>query len=70
MKSIVDIRDLLKQYGSFIYTRDRGMDLQLMQKEIKDLHQYGMISSHTYQGAILILKQEEAKLGMGDSNGE
>ncbi|AIC94115.1 YqgQ family protein [Shouchella lehensis] len=65
METIVDIRDLLKQYGSFIYTRDRGMDLQLMQKEIKDLYQYGMISSQMYQSALLILKQEKAKLGNG-----
>ncbi|KQL57962.1 MULTISPECIES: YqgQ family protein [Bacillaceae] len=65
METIVDIRDLLKQYGSFIYTRDRGMDLQLMQKEIKDLYQYGMISSQLYQSALLILKQEKAKLGNG-----
>lgn len=61
METMVDIRQLLKQYGSFIYTRDRELDLQLMRKEIKDLYQFGMITSNTYQSAMLLLRQEETK---------
>ncbi|MFS0786333.1 YqgQ family protein [Shouchella sp. 1P09AA] len=61
METMVDIRQLLKQYGSFIYTRDRELDLQLMRKEIKDLYHFGMITSDTYQAAMLLLRQEETK---------
>ncbi|GAF12025.1 hypothetical protein JCM19046_4019 [Bacillus sp. JCM 19046] len=59
MKTVVDLRQLLKQYGSFIYTRDRKLDLQLMLEEVKELYQYGMISIEEYQKAVLVIRHEE-----------
>lgn len=59
MKTVVDLRQLLKQYGSFIYTRDRKLDLQLMLEEVKELYQYGMISIEDYQKAVLVIRHEE-----------
>ena len=38
MKSMIDIIDLLKQYGTFIYTGDRLGDLMLMEDEIRELY--------------------------------
>ncbi|WP_054710747.1 YqgQ family protein [Bacillus sp. JCM 19041] len=61
MKTLFDIQQLLKRYGAFIYTRDRATDLQLMQGEIKELHQYGMIGREEYLQALLIIRQELEK---------
>ncbi len=34
------------------------MDLQLMEKEVHELHSWGMIDTLTFQQAILILRKE------------
>ncbi|KMK76003.1 YqgQ family protein [Alkalihalobacillus pseudalcaliphilus] len=58
MKTFYDLLQLLKKFGIFIYTRDRKMDLQLMEKEVHELHSWGMIDTLTFQQAILILRKE------------
>nr|WP_106779872.1 YqgQ family protein [Lysinibacillus timonensis] len=63
MKSMIDIYDLLKRYGTFIYTKDRMGDLILMEDEIRELYKAQVINSKDYQMALLILRQEASKLG-------
>ncbi|KGA96835.1 hypothetical protein AJ85_20840 [Alkalihalobacillus alcalophilus ATCC 27647 = CGMCC 1.3604] len=58
MKTFYDLLQLLKKFGIFIYTRDRKMDLQLMEKEVHELHNWGMIDTQTFQQALLILRKE------------
>jgi len=55
MKTIYDIQQLLKRFGIFIYTGNRLGDLQLMEMEIKELHEFNCIDSQTYQTARLVL---------------
>lgn len=61
MKSILDIRNLLKQYGSFIYTGDRIGDLMLIEDEIRELYKSQVLDVKEYQSALLIIKQEVRK---------
>ncbi|NLY78749.1 MAG: YqgQ family protein [Lysinibacillus sp.] len=61
MKSILDIRDLLKRYGAFIYTGDRLGDLMFMEDEIRELYKSNVIDSKEFQSALLILRQEARK---------
>lgn len=61
MKSILDIRDLLKSYGSFIYTGDRFGDLMLMEDEIRELYKSNAIDSKQFQSALVILRYEARK---------
>ena len=61
MKSIFDIRQLLKNYGTYIYIGDRIADLELMEDELKELYQSQMIDLKQYQMAKLLLRQEIAK---------
>lgn len=61
MKSIFDIRELLKNYGTYIYIGDRLADLELMEDELKELYKSQMIDLKQYQMAILLLRQEMAK---------
>lgn len=62
MKTIYDIQQLLKKFGTIIYIGDRLADLQLMEAEIKELYQAQCLSSADYQMTILLLRQEMAKL--------
>lgn len=61
MKSILDIRELLKQYGAFIYTGDRIGDLMLMEDEIRELYKSQVLDTKDFQSALLILRQEVRK---------
>ena len=62
MKTVLDVRNLLKKYGVFIYTGDRIGDLELMQAEIKELYEVKLIDLMTYKSAILVLKKEMSDL--------
>ncbi|HEK9101510.1 YqgQ family protein [Bacillus pfraonensis] len=61
MISIYDIQQLLKKFGTIIYTGDRIADLQLMQDELRELNQSQLIESKDYQTALFLLKQEIQK---------
>ncbi|MDR4948585.1 YqgQ family protein [Neobacillus cucumis] len=58
MKTIYDIQQFLKQFGTIIYVGDRIGDLQLMEEELKDLYQAQLIEPREYQSALLILRHE------------
>lgn len=62
MKTIYDVQQLLKKFGTIIYLGDRLADLELMEDEIKELYQSQCISSNDFQMAILLLRQEASKL--------
>ncbi|PGU05853.1 YqgQ family protein [Bacillus cereus] len=61
MVSIYDIQQLLKKFGTIIYTGDRIADLQLMQDELRELNQSQLIDPQDYQTALFLLKQEIPK---------
>lgn len=64
MQSLYDIIQLLKQYGTYIYTMDFLGDLQLMEDEVKELYKAGIMDIKDYQMALLILRQEATKYEM------
>ena len=57
-----DIYDLLKQYGTFIYTRDRLGDILLMEDEIRELYKAKVLEPRDFQGAMIILRQEASRI--------
>ena len=59
---MIDVYDLLKRFGTFIYTGDRIGDLELIEDEIKELYKSKMIEQKQYQSAILIIRYEVSKL--------
>ncbi|MED4685946.1 YqgQ family protein [Bacillus mycoides] len=61
MISIYDIQQLLKKFGTIIYTGDRIADLQFMQDELRELNQSQLIDPQDYQTALFLLKQEIQK---------
>jgi uncharacterized protein YqgQ len=58
MKSVYDIQQFLKSYGTFIYTGDRLADLMLMQDELKELFLANILEIKDLQVATMILKKE------------
>ncbi|MEG0386392.1 MAG: YqgQ family protein [Solibacillus sp.] len=68
MKSMLDIIELLKTYGIYIYTRDRIGDLHLMEDEVKELYKSQFIDVKDFQMAMLVLRQEERKIKEEKSN--
>jgi uncharacterized protein YqgQ len=61
MKTIYDIQQILKKFGTIIYTGDRVADLELMEEEIRELYRSQLIEGTDYQMALLLLKQEIQK---------
>ena len=53
---------LLKNYGTYIYTTERQADILLMEGEIRELYKLEMMNTQDYQMAILLLRQELSRL--------
>ncbi|MFX3674380.1 MAG: YqgQ family protein [Paenisporosarcina sp.] len=64
MKSMYDVMQLLKRYGTYIYTTDRISDLILMEDEIRELYNSHVLETQDFQMAILLIRQEKAKINM------
>lgn len=62
MNSILDVRNLLKRYGTFIYTGSRIGDIDLMEEEIRALYDAHMIDVKQFQQALLILNREKSSI--------
>ncbi|MFE8695444.1 YqgQ family protein [Cytobacillus sp. FJAT-53684] len=58
MKTIYDIQQLLKKFGTIIYIGNRVADLELMEEEVKELYDAQFIDTMDYQTAILLLRHE------------
>jgi uncharacterized protein YqgQ len=58
MKTIYDIQQFLKRFGTIIYIGDRIADLQLMEAEIKELYQSQLIETRDFQTALLLLRHQ------------
>ena len=58
MTTLYDVQQLLKQFGIVIYLGKRKYDIEMMDIEIKNLHDASLISDEDYKQARLILKRE------------
>lgn len=58
MKTVYEIQQYLKKFGTIIYIGDRVADLELMESELKELYQSQLIDPKDYASAKLILRHE------------
>lgn len=58
MESMTEIRMWLRTVGAFIYTKNRLMDLDLMEDEIREAYKNGLLDIRMYQTALLTIKRE------------
>ncbi|MEI5905855.1 YqgQ family protein [Bacillus spongiae] len=62
MKTIYEIQQLLKNYGTIIYVGERIADLELMEAELNELWRSQLIEPKDYQMGLLLLRTEMQKL--------
>ncbi|WP_026906695.1 YqgQ family protein [Paucisalibacillus globulus] len=62
MNTVYDVQQILKRFGTFIYTGNRLSDMELMQSEITELYKFGFIDVDDYRLALLILRREMNRL--------
>jgi len=58
LKTIYEIQQFLKKFGTIIYIGDRVSDLELMESELKELFNSQLIETNVYQTALLLLRHE------------
>ncbi|MCQ6278096.1 YqgQ family protein [Bacillus sp. EB600] len=58
MKTVYEVQQFLKQFGTIIYVGDRVADLELMEMELRELYQSNLVETKEYQTALLILRHE------------
>jgi uncharacterized protein YqgQ len=58
MKTIYDIQQFLKKYGTIIYVGERLADLELMEEEMSELYHSQLIEMKEYQNALLLIRHE------------
>lgn len=68
MKTLYDVQQLLKKFGTIIYVGKRKWDIELMDQEITDLYNANLIDLKTYRNARLILYKEHHSKSMNDLN--
>lgn len=56
LETVYDVQQLLKKYNTFIYIGNQTADCLLMQSEIKDLYDSGMLEQKDYIRATAILR--------------
>ena len=61
MTNLLKVVGLLKRFGIYIYTGDRKADLEMMQSEVKDLYDSGLVPKEDYLEATLVLRAELTK---------
>lgn len=61
MKTLLDVMNLLKRFGVFVYTGDKQADLDLMEDELRDLYKSQMISPEEFSKSLLVLRSERKK---------
>ncbi|HIY92790.1 YqgQ family protein [Companilactobacillus sp. HBUAS56275] len=57
-RTLYDVQQLLKRYGTFVHLGKRKWDIELMFIEVKRLYESKMIDKKTFINAQLVLKRE------------
>ncbi|HFH7248616.1 TPA: YqgQ family protein [Streptococcus agalactiae] len=58
MKVLLDVQNLLKKFGIYVYIGKRLYDIEVMKIELQRLYDNGLISRDDYLKAELILRRE------------
>ncbi|MDO1605575.1 YqgQ family protein [Lactobacillus sp. YT155] len=58
MKTLYDVQQLLKRYGTYVHVGRRIWDIELMSIELKKMYDQQILSKEDYIEAQLVLKKE------------
>jgi len=62
MKTIYDVQQFLKRFGTIIYVGDRLGDLELMKAELEELRHTEIIEKQEFDMAAFLLNREIQRL--------
>ncbi|MFC5591006.1 YqgQ family protein [Sporosarcina soli] len=62
MNDYFDVLQLLKRFGIYIYTGNQKADIEMIQSEVKDLYDTGLLMQEDYLQALVVLRNELSKL--------
>lgn len=68
MKDLYDVMQLLKRYGTIIYTADFVSDIDLMEADVRDLYRHDFITPREYAAALNILRQKRTEYEKKEKN--
>ncbi|WP_246005694.1 YqgQ family protein [Companilactobacillus insicii] len=60
-RTLYDVQQLLKKFGTFVHLGKRMWDIELMSIEVKKLYENGMIEKKAFINAQMVLKTEHRK---------
>ncbi|WP_043933881.1 YqgQ family protein [Bacillus sp. EB01] len=58
MKTVYDIQQFLKRYGTIIYLGERLADLEMMEDELSEMYNSQLIERNEFQNALMLLRHE------------
>ncbi|QFT89833.1 hypothetical protein FIU87_14310 [Bacillus sp. THAF10] len=62
MNTMYDVRQLLKNFGIFVYTGDKKADIEMMEEEIRELYLSNMLDAKSFQSAMILMRKELSKI--------
>lgn len=62
IREMDDVRALLKRFGTIIYSGDRLSDLYMMEEEVLELYQLGMVEADSWMAAQRVIAREKRRL--------
>lgn len=57
MNSFYDVQQLLKKFGTYVYTKDIKSDCDLMEFELDELHQSGLLATEDFLKAKVLVRK-------------
>ncbi|WP_125769897.1 YqgQ family protein [Companilactobacillus furfuricola] len=60
-RTLYDVQQLLKKFGTFVHLGKRIWDIELMSIELKNIYNNEMIDKQTFINASMVLKAEHRK---------
>ncbi|GKQ42537.1 hypothetical protein RD055328_04600 [Companilactobacillus sp. RD055328] len=69
MRTLYDVQQFLKGYGTFVHVGKRLWDIEVMSMELKKMYEQGIVQKDEYIEAQLILKKEH-RLEEEDNHGK
>ncbi|MFD1471105.1 YqgQ family protein [Companilactobacillus mishanensis] len=61
LRTMYDVQQLLKKYGTYVHLGKRIWDIELMSIELRNIYKNEMIDKPTFIKAQLVLKSEHRK---------
>jgi uncharacterized protein YqgQ len=58
VKTVYDIQQFLKRYGTIIYLGERLADLEMMEDELSEMYNSQLIERNEFQNALMLLRHE------------